>query len=413
MHTRTSLLVMLATSLCFNVSADEQERGQNLTQYMTELTERGRVSGGVTLLAVDGQVVHEMATGLADIDSQTAMRPDHIFRIASMTKPVTTVAALMLMERGLLGLDDPVAKYLPEFARPAYVYSTDPLASRRTEKAMTIRHLLTHTSGLGYTSTRVIGPLYYKAGLHSGLCTTELSLDEFIRKLARMPLLFEPGERFQYGSSTDVLGRVVEVVAQEPLDRFIAREICLPLKMRDTSFRVSNENRDRLVTAYRMSDKELLPIPPNEALDYPNGDGIVRVSTDYPYNPAHKCLFGGGGLNSTANDYFRFCQMLLNRGELEGTRLLRKETVDQMVRNQIGDKKGMPLPGRFGLGMHLWTNEHESKELQGAFAWFGFWSTSFRVSPKGNWVLVTMAQTAWNPSTVDDFMEFEKRAARR
>ena len=333
------------------------------------------------------------------------MQPDSIFRIASMTKPITSVAIMMLYEQGKLALDDRVSNYIPEFANPKVLVSVDPLVIEPARREITIRHLLTHTSGLGYTPTERIGPIYEQHGITTGLCTSDVPLEQMTAELAGLPLLFHPGDRFQYGMSTDVLGRVVEVASGVTLDRFIEDHLCRPLGMNDTFFKVPNDKLPRLVAAYVPEQPTgIQRLEPGKLLNYSG----TPLSSDYPTADTHRYFSGGGGLCSTAADYMRFCQMLLNGGELNGTRLLRAETVEMMTVNQTGK-----LADGFGLGFGVMPDTNDVHEqLRDSYSWGGFWSTLFRISPRGDWIVITMSQVAWE----DDGMpvwgaHYEKTAA--
>lgn len=384
------------------------EKVEELSTFMQNLVEDGKIAGGVTMMARHGKVVHLKAVGAADRKEKKPMQPDAIFRIASMTKPITSVAVMMLYEQGKLALDDPVSKYVPEFGSPQVLVSLDPLKTEPARQEITIRHLLTHTSGLGYSWTEKVGALYVQHDIEMGLHHTGIALEENIRKLAELPLLFHPGERWEYGMSTDVLGRVVEVASGMRLDRFIEERICTPLGMNDTSFHVPAEKRLRLVAAYVPVDTCIRKIKEREVLRHELNGGAIAISSDYPTSRSHKYLSGGAGLCSTAFDYLRFCQMLLNGGELNGVRLLREDTVKMMTTNQVGDA---PEPFGFGFGVTP-DSEDVPRQLRASYAWAGFWSTSFRISPRGDWILVTMSQLAWDETSTPAWhTKFENLAA--
>ena len=203
-----------------DVGVSSTKVGQ-LSTFMQSLVDDGKIAGGVTMMARHGKVIHLKAVGMADRDEKKPMTTDALFRIASMTKQITSVAVLMLFEQGKLRLDDPVSKFIPQFENPKVLVTADPLLVRPAKREITIRHLLTHTSGLGYAFSEKIGPIYDQHGIHGGICTVETSLEELMKRLATMPLLFDPGEQWNYSMSTDVLGRVVEVASGTPLDRFI------------------------------------------------------------------------------------------------------------------------------------------------------------------------------------------------
>lgn len=383
-----------------------------LSDFMQSLVNDGKIAGGVTMMARHGKVIHFEAVGMADRENKKPMRTDSIFRLASMTKAITTVAAMMLHEQGKVGLDDPVSKYIREFQNPKVLVTVDPLKTRPANGEITIRHLLTHTSGLGYNFTPKIGPIYDEHGITGGLCNvTETNLKEMIQKLAGVPLLFNPGEKWEYGLSTDVLGRVVEVASGMTLDRFIQQEICHPLQMTDTFFKAPAAKRNRIVAAYFTTENGI------ERLN--DGESLPGSQTpDYPYHKSHNYFSGGGGLCSTPSDYMRFCQMLLNGGNLNGKQLLRKETVNMMVVDQLGDvdlpdESLIHLQEPFGFGFTMFPNERGiHKQLRSAYAWYGYWTTSFRISPQGDWSLVTMTQLAWDDkATPSWFAEYEKIAA--
>ena len=407
------LALLLGWSPTAHAQEDIEARAFDLQRRMESLVDAGRITGGITLLSHRGQVVHFAATGKADRELNRQMRTDSIFRIASMSKPITSVAIMMLYEDGKLALDDPASKYIPAFKSQRVLVSTEPLRTVNAKSEITIRQLLTHTSGLGYTSSPDVGPLYIDAELPSGLCTTSVSLEQYVDRLAKIPLAFQPGERFLYGASTDVLGRIVEVVSGVPFDTFLQDRIFRRLKMVDTSFKVPPAKRDRLVAAYVSTKQGLRKINGSEFIDYEEIGGITRISADYPINPDHKCFFGGGGLCSTASDYLRFCQMLANGGKLGDVRLLEQQTVQLMVQNHIHGKQGFAfLPGGFGLGFHVFADSEDiDEQLHGAYAWFGFWSTSFRIAKSGDWILITMAQVTWNEGTMETFTKYENTIA--
>lgn len=389
------------------------EKVEKLSTFMQSLVDDGKIAGGVTMMARHGKVIHLKAVGMADREEKKAMQTNSIFRIASMSKPITSVAIMRLYEQGKVGLDDPVSKYIPEFKNPQVLVNVDPFETESAQREITIRHLLTHTSGLGYTQTPRIGPIYVQHGILTGLCSTELTLDEMVRKAAGLPVQFEPGSQWLYGMSTDVLGRVVEVASGKTFDTFIREDICEPLGMTDTFFTAPHEKQSRVVEVYIPKDGRIEKLAAGEKRVH----GGAPVSSDYHLD-CNNYFSGGGGLCSTASDYMRFCQMLLNGGELEGRRLLRKDTVKMMTVNQLGEvsipdpDSGPDLIDTFGLGFTIYDDQNAHEQLKGAYAWFGFWSTSFRVSPRGNWILVTMSQLAWDEKTTPAwFAEYEQIAA--
>jgi CubicO group peptidase (beta-lactamase class C family) len=385
---------------------------EGLSKFMQSLVDDGKISGGVTVMARHGKLIHLKAVGMADREAKTPMQTDSIFRIASMTKPITSVAIMMLWEQSKLDLDDPVSKYIPEFESPKVLVGVNPLKTRPAIVEITIRHLLTHTAGLGYSCTDQIGPIYERSGILAGLVRSEVPLEQYMKNLADMPLLFEPGERWEYSLATDVLGRVVEVVSGVAFDDFIESEISRPLGMDDTFFRVPLAKRSRLVAAYVPVGTCIRKVKTGEILKERFGGGMVTLSSDYPYAETQRYLSGGGGLCSTASDFLQFCQMLLNGGHLNDTRLLAESTVKAMTHNQIGEMQIPGLSNLFGYGFTIFPDERDiHDQLRDAYAWFGYWTTSFRISPRGDWIIITLSQLAWDEtSTPKWFSEYERIA---
>ncbi|MHC4406692.1 MAG: serine hydrolase domain-containing protein [Planctomycetota bacterium] len=399
----------LPTAQPEDVGVSSEKVGE-LSKFMQSLVDQGKIAGGVTMMARNGKVIHLKAVGMMDRESKKPMQTDAIFRIASMTKPITSVAVMMLWEDGKLGLDDPVSKYIPEFKNPQVLVSVNPWKTIPAKREITIRHLLTHTSGLGYPNTEKIGPLYLAKNIPYGTIVETESLEEIMKRLAKIPLLFHPGENWQYSMSTDVLGRVVEVASDMPLDRYFCDKVFESLGMKNTFFKVPAEKKQRLVSAYIPVGAEIRKLEDGDVVD--QGQPAKPICADYPYVDSHQYLSGGGGLCSTPADYMRFCQMLLNEGELNGLRLLKEDTVRMMTANHIRDFVIPWLPEKFGLGFAVYPDTTDvCEQLRNAYAWFGFWSTSFRVSPRGDWILITMSQVAWNDETPAWFSEFETTAA--
>jgi len=364
---------------------------------LEEAVERGQVSGVVGLVARDGKVVFREAFGWKDIEDGSPMTEDTIFRIASMTKPITGVAVMMLHDRGRLHIDDPIARFIPEFQDPD-IAVPGPDGGRSfgrvvAQGEITIRHLLTHTSGISYRFSGVepLTSLYAEAGISDGLVQTEGTVGQGVRRLASLPLLHEPGSGWKYGLSTDVLGHLVEVVSGRTLEEFFEESIFQPLGMKDTHFFLPEEKIPRLASVYRRAENGRL----RELPEGPIQEGPVLFSTSYHYRGPRTYFSGGAGLVSTADDYFRFCQMLLNGGELEGVRLLRAETVELMTRNQVGELS--VGEGKFGFGLSIPTDG------SGALGWGGFFFTRFWLDPEQEIIGVFMSQLWPNQrSPVDD-----------
>ncbi len=348
-----------------------------------------RIAGAVTLVVRHGHVAWFKSQGMMDREAAKPMQPDALFRICSMSKPITSVAVMMLYEEGRFLLDDPISKYLPEFKDPKVLVKPANGASYSipATKEITIRDLLRHTSGLTYNWNDDLGPLYEKAGIASGLLQYDGTIGDNVKKLAAIPLLFNPGDRFEYGLSLDVLGRLVEVVSGKPLDEFFRTRIFEPLGMKDTYFYPPDNKLDRLATAYTYySDKGLNRFP-----DTPIKEGNFSYSADYASRGPKKLFSGGAGLVSTAMDYARFCQMMLDGGKLGNTRLLSRKTVELMTHDQLG--KIGPDQG-FGLGFGVLGVKKPLAELgsPGEFTWGGFFYTAFTVDPKEQMIVIFMAQ---------------------
>src|ERR1700728_3569856 len=293
-----------------------------------------RIARAVTLVVRHGQIGWFQAQGMEDREAGKAMRPDTIFRICSLTKPITSVAVMMLYEEGHFLLGDPISKYLPEFKSPKVLVqpSTGAAYSVPATREITIQDLLRHTSRLTYQWNPVLGPLYQTANVASGLLQYDGTIEDSVKRLAGVPLLFNPGERWEYSLGVDVLGRLVEVISGMPLDQFFRQRIFVPLGMKDTYFYPPENKLDRLATVYTYyADKGLNRFP-----DTPITEGPFTYSADYPYHGPRKLLSGGGGLVSTAEDYVLFCRMMLDGGKVGNTQLLSRKSVDLMTHDQLG-----------------------------------------------------------------------------
>ncbi len=360
----------------------------------------GKIPGAVALIMKDGDVAYHKAFGLADIDSGTPMQTDSIFRIASMTKAITSVAAMTLYERGYFRLNDPIAKYLPEFGDMRVISAVDDdgnvVTTVPAKNPIRVIHLLTHTAGLGYTFVpSQVQKAYVDAGIIDGLTGQDTDLASQMRLLAGQPLLFEPGEQFAYGLNTDLLGYFVEVVSGKPLDEFFAEEIFAPLGMNDTYFYLPEEKADRLVTLYAAVDEGLVVSVGDESdikLDEPR----------YPVAGARRYFSGGAGLSSTAQDYARFLQMLLNEGELDGARILGRKSVELMRTARV-DWDGDESPD-FSLGFRVVSDIARQGEIgsPGTYAWGGAFNTTYWIDPAENLVAVYMSQARPTRSDMGD-----------
>ena len=357
---------------------------------MHSYVDDGRLAGIMTMVARHGQVVHWETTGMRDVAAGDPLEPDDIFRIYSMTKPLTSVAVMILVEEGAVALDDPVSKFVPAFAGVTVLNDAGERAA--PARPMTVEHLLTHTSGLtyGFFGDSPVDRIYNQ----SGFFTQAEGLDDFARRVADLPLLANPGDRWNYSVSTDILGRVVEVASEQPFDAFLQARIFDPLDMNDTAFVVPADKRDRFAVHYARPDGAL------QTVDSP---------VDGQYTQPPRWLSGGGGLTSTASDYIRFAQMLLQDGELGGVRILEPETVQKMRSNRLPDalvpiRLGTFLsPGYgFGLGFAVVVDEDASPEPDndGVFRWAGAANTFFWIDPAAE--LIGMVWTQFNPFAAYD-----------
>jgi CubicO group peptidase (beta-lactamase class C family) len=350
------------------------ERLGRIDTMVEDLVARREIPGAVVFIARDGGIAYHRAYGVRDTETGEPLRPHDIFRIASQSKAITSLAVMMLWEEGRFLLDDPVSRYIPEFATPAVLtafnaadttYETEPARSE-----ITIRQLLTHTSGIDYAviGSEEFNAIYSKAGVPSGIGSDEDRIGDKMRVLATLPLKHQPGERFTYGLNTDVLGYLVEVLSGEPFDEFLRTRIFDPLGMNDTWFYLPAEKHDRLVTLHDGKGGTAVPID-GEAYDenpeYPTLDGTY--------------FSGGAGLSSTVADYAVFLQLFLNGGEYDGVRLLSPKTVQLMLTDQLPD-----LPSEFGLGFGLETeaNDYQSPLSIGSFSWGGAFNTHYWADPE-------------------------------
>jgi len=348
-----------------------------------------RIAGAVTLVVRRGKVAWYKAQGMSDREASKAMPTDAMFRICSMTKPITSTAVMMLYEEGRFLLDDPVSKYLPEFKNPKVLVKR---ASGETytipaAKEITIRDLLRHTSGITYQWNEDLGSAYEKAEVPSGLLQFDGTIGDGVKHLAGLPLLFNPGERFEYSLGVDVLGRLVEVVSGKPLDEFFRTRIFEPVGMKDTYFFPPDNKLNRLATAYTYyADKGLNRFP-----DTPIREGAFVYSADYPSRGPKKLFSGGAGLVSTAMDYAKFCQMMLDEGKVGSTRLLSRKSVELMTHDQLGK---ISSDIGFGLGFGVDGVKGPLQELGsvGSYDWGGFFYTAFSIDPKEQMIVIFMAQ---------------------
>jgi CubicO group peptidase (beta-lactamase class C family) len=366
-----------------------QERLERITETVRKYVAEGRLAGAVTFVSRGGRVVHFEATGRQDVERGVPMQKETIFRIASMSKAITTVAALILMEEGKLLLTDPVSKYVPAFkktvvlAPPAAGAGADaPLETIPAKREITIRDLMTHTSGIGYGTGRAEA-LYKAAGAYYWyFADKDEPIGRVVDRIAGLPFDAQPGESWVYGFSTDILGRVVEVASGTDLDTFFRARIFDPLGMKDSSFFLPKEKAGRLATVYAATPAGGIERAP----DAGRGQG------DYVNGP-RKCFSGGAGLLSTASDYARFLQMLLNGGSLDGVRILSPKTVELATANNVG---ALYEGGRFGFGLGFEIVEVVGRAGRpgspGAYGWGSAYYSRFFVDPKEQLVAIFLAQ---------------------
>ncbi|MGD0467636.1 MAG: serine hydrolase domain-containing protein [Terriglobales bacterium] len=365
------------------------ERLERLSSAVQRSIDDKRIAGAVTLVARRGHVAWFKAQGMADREAGKPMRPDSMFRICSMTKPITSLAVMMLYEEGHFLLRDPVSKYLPEFKNPKVLVkpaSGAPYTIPATRE-ITIRDLLRHTSGITYQWNEDLGPMYKDANVANGMLQYDGTIEDSVQRLAGLPLLFNPAEKWEYSLGVDVLGRLVEVVSGKPLDEFFRTRIFEPLGMRDTYFYPPDNKLERLATAYTYYDEKGLDRFP----DTPITEGPFTYSADYPVRGPKKLFSGGAGLVSTAADYMRFCQMMLDGGKAGNTRLLSRKSVELMTQDQLG--KVSPDQG-FGLGFGVDGVKAPLAELgsPGEYNWGGFFYTAFSIDPIEQMIVIFMGQ---------------------
>jgi len=370
----------------------DPERLERITGHLARhYVDPGKIAGCQTLVARHGRVAYFRSLGLMDRERTRPMADDTIFRIYSMTKPITSVALMTLYERGAFQLNDPVSRVIPEW-RDMRVYVSgegERMETREPERPMTFRHLLSHTAGLTYGATRhPVDRAYPMRGPQRAGSET---LRTFVEKLARVPLRYDPGERWMYSYSTDVCGYLVEAISGRPFDEYLRETIFEPLAMVDTAFSVAPEKAHRLAANYqREPDKSLRPI------DDPATSTYLKTPTFFS---------GGGGLTSTTADYLRFCEMLRRGGELDGARILGPRTLELMTKNHLaagGDLRRMAIGAfsetayegvGFGLGFATTISDVEAGTLgAGDYYWGGAASTIFWVDPREDLAVIFMTQ---------------------
>ena len=351
-------------------------RLERIAPVMQRWVDDGKIPGALTMIAREGRLAHFEKVGMQDVATAKPLEFDTIFRIYSMTKPIASIAVMMLYEEGHFQLGTPVSELIPAF-KDMQVYTEGGAAIVDAEREMTVKHLLTHTSGIIYGGDwdHPINARYKAANFYGG------DLANMAQELGNIPLLHHPGDAWNYGMSTDVLGYLVEVVSGMPFAEFLKTQILDPLGMTDTAFSVPDEKADRYPTLYE-----------------PAEDGGIQVIENAPVSSGPRSFFhsGGAGLQSTAADYLRFCQMLLNDGELDGVRLLGRKTVELIRMNHISDD-WQPLERTgcgFGLGFAVVTDvaETQGPGSEGTYSWGGLASTTFWIDPVEDLIGILMTQ---------------------
>jgi len=376
------------------------EKLERIPAFIKEAVEKKQIPGASALIARNGKVIFSTSVGLQDAEAKVPLTEATIHRIASMTKPITSVAAMILIEDGKLNPNDPLSKFVPEFKEMKVLVPNKDGTSFELVKAkrdITIHHLLTHTSGITYglVNKPFVSKMYHEAGVCDGIVEAQSSLGDNVRKIAKQPLVCQPGEAWEYGLNTDVLGYVVEVVSGKSLEEFCRERIFGPLKMNDTCFALPKDKQSKLSALYsKGADKTITRVG-----NAPITNGTFSYSATYPTHEGNTYCSGGGGLVSTLGDYFRFCQMMLNHGELDGVRILKPETVDRMTQNQIGDLSIMfPGAGAFGYGYGVLTEKSKEQTKDpagvGTYMWAGAFGTWFWIDPKNQLIGVFMTQVS-------------------
>ncbi|MBT7335827.1 MAG: beta-lactamase family protein [Gammaproteobacteria bacterium] len=412
-------LFFSATVIAKEIPASKPERQgyssdrlQRITDHMNAKVADGTMVGGMGVIARNGKVIYQQTYGMADRETGREMTDDAIYRIYSMSKPITAVALMMLYEQGKFRLNDPIAMYLPEMANLQVALSTagtqmisDGTQSRtigQGDKSLvgqtrapsrqpTVRDLLTHTAGLTYGvfGNTEVDQLYRKAGILG-----DVSLAEFTQALGQIPLQYDPGSQWHYSVSVDVQGRLVEVLSGMSFGEFLKTQLFMPLDMPDTDFQINDSNKDRLAQLYKPAG-----VQADNFFSPGTGDGleVADAFVSMRYVNGGKFESGGGGLVSTARDYLRFSQMLLNGGALDGVRILSPKTIELMTANHLGELP-MGFRGRgagFGLGFGLVLNPGEVGEVSsaGEYNWGGAAGTRFWIDPQENLIGIFMVQS--------------------
>ena len=368
-------------------------RLNSIEELITKDIEQNNLPGAVVLVGDDKGIVYKRAFGIKNPETLEKYKDDDIFRIASMTKAITSIAVLKLWEKGKIYLDDPIEKYIPEFKGveifESFNEKDSSYTSKQTTKKITVRQLLTHTSGIGYDfidGNPSIKAIYHKkkqSFMKNGVmcfCDEDVTIEEAIENLADVPLHHEPGEKFTYGMGLDVLGYMIEIVSGKKLNEFFREEIFEPLEMNDTYFYLPTEKGDRLVPVLTKNENEWVIFEDD------------RFNENYPIEGERKFFAGGCGLSSTVEDYYKFLSVFINNGNYKGKSFISKQTNDLIFQNQ--------LPEDFGSGVGLAFGVVLDKDLKnggtgtaGTISWGGYWNTSYFADPNDKVIGVIFKQT--------------------
>ena len=387
-QTRSTQLSPALSEVAPEAAGMSAERIARIDRMLRAEVEAQNIPGAVALVARGGKIVYWKAMGTGDPQTGQELTRDSIFRIASQSKAITSTAVMMLWEEGRFRLDDPISRYIPEFANPQVLGEFEPADTSYTtvpaSREITIRHLLTHTSGLGYgviDGDERFQKMYAKAGITDLFTTENISIRESVLKLAKLPLHHNPGEGFTYSEGLDVLGYFIEVISGMPFDVFLETRIFKPLGMNDTAFYLPAEKADRLVRVQQKGARGWERYP------------VTFYDPQYPVTGARRFFSGGAGLSSTALDYATFLQMYINGGELRGVRILSRTTIATMMADQKGDLGGA---NGYGLAFGLVAEEGLAKGgggSVGTFSWGGYFNTQYFADPEEDIVAVLMKQT--------------------
>ena len=368
-------------------------RLNSIEELITKDIEQNNLPGAVVLVGDDKGIVYKRAFGIKNPETQEKYKDDDIFRIASMTKAITSIAVLKLWEKGKIYLDDPIEKYIPEFKGveifESFNEKDSSYTSKQTTKKITVRQLLTHTSGIGYDfidGNQSIKAIYHKkkqSFMKNGVmcfCDEDVTIGEAIENLADVPLHHEPGEKFTYGMGLDVLGYMIEIVSGKKLNEFFREEIFEPLEMNDTYFYLPTEKEDRLVPVLTKNENEWIIFEDD------------RFNENYPIEGERKFFAGGCGLSSTVEDYYKFLSVFINNGNYKGKSFISKQTNDLIFQNQLPEDLGFGVGLAFGVVLDK-DLKNGGTGTAGTISWGGYWNTSYFADPNDKVIGVIFKQT--------------------